>query len=79
VAEERPYSAAIFCFVTSFGNVTLSMFLAKSGQTTLPVQIFTYVEHSYDPIVAAVSTLVIAVTLAVIAAIEKAVGLEQAF
>ena len=37
-------SAAIFCFVTSFGNVTLSMFLAKSGQTTLPVQIFTYVE-----------------------------------
>jgi len=72
-------SAAIFCFVTSFGNVTLSMFLAKSGQTTLPVQIFTYVEHSYDPIVAAVSTLVIAVTLAVIAAIEKAVGLEQAF
>ena len=44
-----------------------------------PVHIFTYVEHSYDPIVAAVSTLVIVVTLAVIAAIEKAVGLDQAF
>ena len=72
-------SAAIFCFVTSFGNVTLSMFLAKSGQTTLPVQIFTYVEHSYDPVVAVVSTLVIVVTLAVIFGIEKAVGLEQAF
>jgi putative spermidine/putrescine transport system permease protein len=69
-------SASVFAFVTSFGNITLSIFLGFAGQTTLPVQIFTYVEHSYDPILAAVSTIVILVTLVVIAIVEKLVGME---
>jgi putative spermidine/putrescine transport system permease protein len=70
-------SSAVFCFVTSFGNITVSVFLARGSQVTLPVQIFTYVEHSYDPILAAVSTLVIVVTLAVILMVERTVGLER--
>jgi putative spermidine/putrescine transport system permease protein len=70
-------SSAVFCFVTSFGNITVSVFLGHGGQVTLPVQIFTYVEHSYDPMLAAVSTLVIAVTLAVILVVERTVGLER--
>src|SRR4029077_12602737 len=37
-------SAAVFAFVTSFGNVTLSVFLGYAGAVTLPVQIMTYVE-----------------------------------
>jgi putative spermidine/putrescine transport system permease protein len=70
-------SSAVFCFVTSFGNITVSVFLARGGQVTLPVQIFTYVEHSYDPVLAAVSTLVIAVTVAVLLLVERMVGLER--
>lgn len=70
-------SSAVFCFVTSFGNITVSVFLARGGQVTLPVQIFTYVEHSYDPVLAAVSTLVIAVTVAVLVLVERLVGLER--
>lgn len=70
-------SAAVFAFVTSFGNITLSIFLGFGGETTLPVQIFTYVEHSYDPILAAVSTIVILVTLVVIAIVEKFSGMEK--
>ena len=69
-------SASVFAFVTSFGNITLSIFLGFASQTTLPVEIFTYVEHSYNPILAAVSTLVILVTLVVITIVEKAVGME---
>jgi putative spermidine/putrescine transport system permease protein len=69
-------SATVFAFVTSFGNITLSIFLGFAGETTLPVAIFTYVEHSYDPILAAVSTIVIFVTLVVIAIVEKLVGME---
>ena len=70
-------SAGVFAFVTSFGNITLSIFLGFSGATTLPVQIFAYVEHNYDPVLAAVSTLVIVVTLIVIAVIERLVGVEK--
>ncbi|WP_142502186.1 ABC transporter permease [Klebsiella sp. 2680] len=70
-------AASVFAFVTSFGNVTLSVFLASSDSVTLPVQIFSYVESSYDPTVAAVSAIVIAITLAVILIIEKVVGVSQ--
>lgn len=70
-------SASVFCFVTSFGNITLSAFLARGGLVTLPVQIFTYVEHSYDPVLAAVSTLVIVITLAVILLVERLAGLDR--
>jgi len=70
-------SATVFAFVTSFGNVTLSIFLGTSQATTLPVQIFTYVEQNYDPVLAAVSAVVIMVTLAMILIIEKVVGVEK--
>ncbi|WP_084305567.1 ABC transporter permease [Bradyrhizobium sp. ARR65] len=70
-------SAAIFAFVTSFGNVTVSAFLTYGGNVTLPVQIFTYVNTSYDPVAAAVSTLMIIVTLAVILTVERLIGAER--
>lgn len=72
-------TSGVFAFVTSFGNVTLSSFLAVAGTVTLPVQIFTYVEYSYDPIVAAVSTIVIAVTALVILIIERVIGVDKLF
>lgn len=70
-------SSAVFAFVTSFGNLTISIFLTGPRLTTLPVQIFVYVDQSLDPSVAAVSTVVIAVTLAVILSIERLVGLQR--
>jgi putative spermidine/putrescine transport system permease protein len=70
-------SSAVFAFVTSFGNLTVSIFLAGPRLSTLPVQIFAYVDQSLDPSVAAVSTLVILVTLGVILTIERLVGLQK--
>jgi putative spermidine/putrescine transport system permease protein len=43
----------------------------------LPVQIFVYVDQSLDPSVAAVSAIVIFVTLAVVLLIERLVGLQR--
>lgn len=70
-------SSAVFAFVTSFGNLTVSIFLAGPKLSTLPVQIFTYVDQSLDPSIAAISTIVILVTLLVILAIERLVGLQR--
>lgn len=70
-------SAAIFAFVASFGNVTLTVFLRFPGFTTLPVQIFSYVEYDISPVLAAVSTLVILVTLGVLFAIERIIGVKN--
>lgn len=63
-------SAAVFAFVTSFGNVTLSIFLGYGEQATLPVQIFTYVDQNFEPTIAAVSSLVVFGTVALLIVVE---------
>lgn len=72
-------ASAIFAFVVSFGNVTLTLFLAFGGRATLPVQIFTYIEQELTPIIASVSVLVIAITSLVIFALAKTTKLERLF
>lgn len=53
-------AAAMFSFVSSFGNLELSLFLVGPGRTTLPIAILQYLEWKIDPTIAAVSVLQIA-------------------
>ncbi len=55
-------AGGIFSFIVSFDNVPVSIFLVSVRQTTLPVKIFSAVEHGIDPGIAAVSTLLIVMT-----------------
>lgn len=50
-------AAAMFSFVSSFGNLELSLFLVGPGRTTLPIAILQYLEWKIDPTIAAVSVL----------------------
>jgi putative spermidine/putrescine transport system permease protein len=50
-------AAALFGFVTSFGNLEMSLFLVGPGRTTLPIAILQYLEWKLDPTIAAVSVL----------------------
>ena len=70
-------SAAIFSFVTSFGNVALSIFLVSGSAATLPVQMFASVEHSSDPTLAAVASFVIFSTGLVVLLIDRLAGLQR--
>lgn len=70
-------SSAVFAFVMSFGNVIVSIFLGGVNTTTLPVQIFSYVQFSYDPSLAAVSSIIIVVTIALLAVVEYFVGYDR--
>ncbi|MDA8186933.1 MAG: ABC transporter permease [Dehalococcoidales bacterium] len=70
--------AVIFAFIASFDNFTISMFLINANTVTLPVRILTYLEWQFDPSVAAISTVLIALTFIVIMLLEKAVGLGNA-
>lgn len=59
-------AASVFAFVASFENFTATQFLIWD-RTTLPVEIFSYVQTENDPTGAAISALiVIAVTLLVV-------------
>jgi len=50
-------AAALFSFVSSFGNLEMSLFLVGPGRTTLPIAIIQYLEWKIDPTIAAVSVL----------------------
>lgn len=53
-------AAALFGFVSSFGNLEMSLFLVGPGRTTLPIAILQYLEWKIDPTIAAVSVIQIA-------------------
>jgi putative spermidine/putrescine transport system permease protein len=72
-------SAAIFVFITSFDQATVSIFLSQSVVMPLPIRIYTYIEFAVDPMIAAVSTLLIIIAFGVIALLQKLLGLDRAF
>ncbi|ABM56566.1 ABC transporter permease [Verminephrobacter eiseniae] len=72
-------AAAALCFLVSFDEVVISLFLTGPRITTLPVALYHYVYNQADPLVAAASVLLILLTLAVIMIVERALGLGRAF
>jgi putative spermidine/putrescine transport system permease protein len=68
---------SIFSFLTSFDNVPVSIFLTKTDTMTLPVAILSYLVYSFDPSVAALSTLQILFAVVVLLVVEKTYGLGQ--
>lgn len=70
-------AGALFAFITSLDNVPVTIFLISARQTTLPVLIFSSVEMGVDPSVAAVSTLLIAVTVIAVLIAERRTGFHR--
>jgi putative spermidine/putrescine transport system permease protein len=58
--------AALFAFITSFEELETSIFLVRPANNTLPVAMFLYLEQQQTPALAALSTLLIAFTLALL-------------
>lgn len=72
-------AGAVFAFVVSFDDLAVSLFLSSPGAMTLPVRVFTYIEQNYDPLITAVSSLLVLVAVAVVLVIERTVGLGRLF
>jgi len=70
-------AGAFFAFNVSFDEAVLSLFLRKPGLTTLPVQIYGQLEFSPDPSVAAVSTIMIVLTVVLIFVIDRLLGIKN--
>jgi putative spermidine/putrescine transport system permease protein len=70
-------AGAIFAFVTSFDELVVSLFLTGPNLTTLPVQIYNYIEYTSDPTIAAISVVLIVFTSLVVLITERIVGFGQ--
>ena len=71
-------ATAAITFLVSFDEVVISLFVVGPQLTTLPVALYRYVEARTDPLVAAVSTLLVGLTLLVVVVLDRAVGLRRA-
>jgi putative spermidine/putrescine transport system permease protein len=70
-------SSMLFAFIVSFGDVYISLFLSSPGKTTLPIEIFTYMLWDSSPVVAAITTVQMAMIIVLGLAIERLVGLRK--
>jgi len=71
------YASMVFAFLISFDNAVISLFLVSARTTTLPIAIYTYVEHSLDPSIAAISTLLMAVSVVLMVAASRLGRIER--
>jgi len=75
-ARPSSIAGAILAFTYSFNDITISIFLTGPSATTLPVQVMANIEYSADPTPAAVSTVMVGLTLVFFLLIERTVGLK---
>ncbi len=71
-------ASAAIVFLVSFDEVVITLFIVGPRLTTLPVALYHYVEARTDPIVAAISVLMVLFTLALVVVLERAVGFRRA-
>jgi putative spermidine/putrescine transport system permease protein len=70
-------AAFILGFITSFNQVPVSLFMTGPGVSTLPIQMLGYMEYTFDPSIAALSALLALVSVAIMLAAERALGLSR--
>jgi putative spermidine/putrescine transport system permease protein len=70
-------AAAFLAFLLSFDETVISLFLSGPRASTLPVEMVRYVEGRTDPLVAALSVVLIAGTLAIVLLVDRMAGLAK--
>lgn len=70
-------AAFILGFVTSFNQVPVSLFLSGPGVRTLPIDMLSYMEITYDPSVAALSALLALLSVVIVFVAEKFLGFSR--
>lgn len=58
-------AGGLFAFAVSFDQFVVSYFLSEPGDTTLPVLIYTAIRKGFTPEINAISTIIIAISMAV--------------
>ncbi len=72
-------SGWVLAFITSFDEVTMTVFIASPSTTTLPVRMFLYIQDNIDPLVTSVSAALIFLTTIVMVVLDRLYGLDRLF
>jgi putative spermidine/putrescine transport system permease protein len=72
-------SGWLLAAINSFDEVTMTVFIASPATVTLPVRMFLYIQDNIDPLIAAVSACLIAMTAVLLFALDRLFGLDRLF
>jgi len=69
----------ILSFITSFDELTMSVFVSSPSTQTLPVKMYHHITQTIDPLIASVSTVLIVLTFLVMLILDRLYGLDKVF
>ncbi|WNC88196.1 ABC transporter permease [Paraburkholderia sp. FT54] len=67
----------VLSFIQSFDELTMTIFVATPGTTTLPVAMYNQIAQTIDPLVASVSAVLIVGTVLLMILLDRMVGLDR--
>ena len=67
----------LLAFINSFDEVTMSIFITSPQTVTLPVRMYMLATESIDPMMAAVSALIVGMTAVVMLVLDRLYGLDR--
>lgn len=67
----------LIAFITSFDELSLTIFVATPGTQTLPVKMYAYIAYTIDPLLASISTVMLVLALVLMLVLERFFGLER--
>lgn len=67
----------LLAFINSFDEVTMSIFVTAPSTVTLPVRMYMYATESIDPLMAAVSALMVGLTATAMLILDRLYGLDR--
>lgn len=70
-------AGGVIAFLISFDEATISLFLVQTKVSVLPTQIYHYLEYATDPQIAALSVLLIVISVLMVVVVERSVGLRR--
>ncbi|MCS2608082.1 ABC transporter permease [Halomonas dongshanensis] len=71
-------AGGVIAFLISFDEAVISLFIVSVRTSTLPTEIYRYLEYSTDPQIAALSVVLILISIAVVVLVERLIGLRRA-
>ncbi|SEP94743.1 putative spermidine/putrescine transport system permease protein [Faunimonas pinastri] len=70
-------AGSLFSFLTSFDNLPISYFFGSASTNTLPVVMLSYMENQFDPTIAALSTLQMALAVVGLIVVDRIYGIDK--
>ncbi len=67
----------MLAFITSFDELTVTIFIVNPSTTTLPVRMFSHITQTTDPLVASVSTVTVVFSVALMLFVDRIYGLDR--